>query len=73
MRLVVAAAALLAAAAPGWAQQASQEQLKANLDKKLKSAFLAKATWLTDYDKALEESRKSGKPIFAYFTTSYFR
>jgi hypothetical protein len=40
-------------------------------DKKLKSAFLQKAAWFTDYDKAREESKKSGKPIFVYFTRSY--
>jgi hypothetical protein len=66
----VALSLLLGAASAAWAQM-DQETMKANLDKKLNSAFLSKASWITDYDKALEESRKSGKPIFAYFTRSY--
>jgi hypothetical protein len=53
------------------AQPPSQEQLKANLEAKLKAPFLAKAPWITDFDKARDESKKSGKPIFAYFTRSY--
>ncbi len=60
---------LLLAAAQ--AQPPTQEQLKTNLDAKLKAPFLAKAAWLTDYDAAREEAKKSGKPIFAYFTRSY--
>ncbi len=63
------AAVLLLAAAQ--AQPPSQEQLKANLEAKLKAPFLTKAAWLTDYDAAREEAKKSGKPIFAYFTRSY--
>jgi hypothetical protein len=40
-------------------------------DKKQASEILKKAAWTTDYDKALEESKKSGKPIFGYFSRSY--
>ena len=47
------------------------QSLEEKRDKKLASEFLKKAAWTTDYDKALEESKKSGKPIFAYFTRSY--
>jgi hypothetical protein len=47
---------------------ALQSDAKADDDAKLKSPFLAAAPWTTDYDKAREESRRSGKPIFAYFT-----
>jgi hypothetical protein len=71
MKTVVAAALLLSAAAPLWAQGPDQETLKANLKKKLDAAFVAKAAWITDYDKAREESKKSGKAIFSYFTRSY--
>mgnify|MGYP001610097195 CR=1 FL=1 len=53
------------------AQPPSQEQLKANFEAKLKAPFFAKAPWITDYDKARDEAKKSGKPIFAYFTRSY--
>ncbi len=50
---------------------AAQESMESRLEKKLKSPFLSKAAWITDYDKAREESRKTGKLIFAYFTRSY--
>jgi hypothetical protein len=49
----------------------AQEQLKDNLKKKLGEAWVTKAAWVTDYDRAKAESKKSGKPIFAYFTRSY--
>jgi hypothetical protein len=51
-------------------QNADQRTLKSNLDKKLQSPFLSKAAWFTDYDKAREESAKSRKPLFAWFTRS---
>ncbi|MFQ5506037.1 MAG: hypothetical protein ACE5F1_14750 [Planctomycetota bacterium] len=51
--------------------QGSQEDLAARRDKKLKSAFLQKADWITDYDKARARAKQSGKLIFAYFTRSY--
>lgn len=54
-----------------WLAQPSQEQLKERKEKKLQAAFLTRAPWLTDYDRAREESKKTGKPIFAYFTRSY--
>lgn len=50
---------------------AAQQSLEEKRDQKLKSPFLSKAAWITDYDRAREESRKTGKPIFAYFTRSY--
>jgi hypothetical protein len=49
----------------------AQETNEAKRDKKLKEPFLSKAAWTTDYDKAREEARKSGKLIFVYFTRSY--
>lgn len=64
---LLAAAALMA----GLGEAAAQESMEAKLEKKLKSPFLTKAAWITDYDKAREESRKSGRLIFAYFTRSY--
>ena len=63
--LAVAFALGLASAA------AAQDAMTEKRDKKLKSEFLAKAAWLTDFEKAREESKKSGKPIFGYFTRSY--
>jgi hypothetical protein len=50
------------------AGQVSAEEL---LREKLKSPFLSKAPWILDYDKAREESGRTGKPILAYFTRSY--
>jgi len=58
---------LLGLAAAARAQDTPEEKR----DRKLALPFLKKAPWITDYDKALEESRKSGKAIFAYFTRSY--
>ncbi len=40
-------------------------------DKKLAEPWVTFVNWVTDYDKALAESKESGKPIFAYFTRSY--
>ncbi|MBI3724903.1 hypothetical protein HY251_13245 [bacterium] len=40
-------------------------------DAKLAEGWVKSGGWITDYDKALEESKKSGKLIFAYFTRSY--
>ena len=48
-----------------------QETLKEKRDQKLDSAWLKKADWITDYDKVLEDSKKTKKLIFAYFTRSY--
>jgi hypothetical protein len=47
------------------------QDMAAKRDQKLKEPFFSKAAWVTDYDKAREESKKSGKLIFAYFTRSY--
>ncbi|MBV8879336.1 MAG: thioredoxin family protein [Planctomycetaceae bacterium] len=63
---LVAAAVLILAAPVAMAQ--SLEEKKAE---KLKAEFLKKADWILDYDKAREESKKSGKPIFAVFSRSY--
>jgi hypothetical protein len=64
---IVLAAALIAAIG----STAFGQSLEEKRDKKLASEFLKKASWITDYDKALEESKKSGKAIFGYFSRSY--
>ena len=46
--------------------QTPEEQLRA----KLASPFLKKASWHTDYDKALETAAETKKLIFGYFTTA---
>ena len=51
--------------------QESQEELQKKREAKLAEPFFKKANWITDYDSVLEESRKSGKLVFAYFTRSY--
>lgn len=49
----------------------SQTQLEGRKKKKLAEPFLKNARWITDYDAAKQEARRSGKLIFAYFTRSY--
>jgi hypothetical protein len=66
-KLIVLAAALVAAIGSTAFGQSNEEKR----DKKLASEFLKKASWITDYEKALAESKKGGKPIFGYFTRSY--
>lgn len=63
--------ATVLALAFGSAAYGQDDDLKIKLEKKLKSEFIQKAGWFTDYDKAREEAKKSGKPIFGYFTRSY--
>ncbi len=55
----------------GNAAPPTQEELIAKRDEKLKLSFLQKAPWLTDYDAARAAAKKSGKPIFVYFSRSY--
>ena len=50
---------------------ASGQSMEERRDQKLAEPWLKAANWITDYDKALEASRETGKPIFAYFTRSY--
>lgn len=61
-------AASLAVTASG---QRSQEQLIASREAKLASDWLKLADWHLDYDEARAEAKKTGKPIFTYFTRSY--
>lgn len=68
MTAVLAATLTLLAAPAARGQEEGLEEKKAE---KLKSEFLKKADWILDYDKAREESKKSGKPIFALFSRSY--
>lgn len=53
------------------ARAQDQDDMVKRRDALLKEEWLKKADWITDYDKAREESKKSGKAIFAYFTRSY--
>ena len=64
-----AAGALLALATVAGAQD--DAELVRKRDAKLAEPWLKAASWITDYDQALAESEKTGKPIFGYFTRSY--
>lgn len=52
-------------------KQKSQDELVAERDKKLAKEFLKKGSWVTDYDQARAEAKKSGKLLFTYFSRSY--
>jgi hypothetical protein len=67
LKHLLAVAALSLAASSALHAQSLEEKREA----KLKSPFLQKASWLTDYDAALAEAKKSGRLIFGYFTRSY--
>jgi hypothetical protein len=67
----VAALALVLAASAALAGPPSQDQLKKQRDEKLGEDWVKKFPWVTDYTKAKEEAKKSGKMIFAYFSRSY--
>jgi hypothetical protein len=71
MRTSLAALILAFLASPAYAQAPDQDQMKKNLEEKLAKPFMKFAPWITDFDKAKAESKKTGKPIFAYFTRSY--
>jgi len=50
---------------------AQDDGLVAKRDEKLKSEFLKKADWITDYDKARETAKSAGKLMFTVFSRSY--
>ena len=67
----VAVLGLFLAASAALAGPPSQDQLKKQRDDKFGEAWVKKFPWVTDYSKAKEEAKKSGKLIFAYFSRSY--
>lgn len=64
--LAVTAAILACFSAP-----ASAQDLEQKLEKKLGEAWIKDPKWITDYDEAKAEAKKTGKVIFGYFTRSY--
>mgnify|MGYP001568017272 CR=1 FL=1 len=67
-------ACLVVAGVSAFAEGERSKMPKANEEKrdaKLAEGWLKKAPWILDYDKAREEAKASGKPLFAYFTRSY--
>ena len=65
-QIILAAVAIAAIGSSAFGQSLEEKKTK-----KLASEFLKKAAWITDFDKAREEAKKSGKPMFGYFTRSY--
>ena len=49
----------------------TQDELKQRLTKKLAGPWIQNAAWKLGYEDALQESKASGKQLFAYFTRSY--
>ena len=72
-RLALATAGLLlVSGAPALAQDSPAVQsLKEKYAKKSKKAFIGKAAWEQDYDKARSSAAESGKLVFVYFTRSH--
>ena len=67
MKKFVGPLLVLALSTTVWAQESNEEKL----EKKLQESWLVDGGWITDYDKAREEAKKSDKFIFTYFTRSY--
>jgi len=67
MKTLLALLAVVVGASAGFAQ----DDLVARRDEKLKAAFLKKADWITDYDKARETAKSTGKLMFTLFSRSY--
>ena len=66
-------AALAIAGALAVAQQDPQAELKQKRTEKLANEVFTKAKWSFDFDAVRAESKRTGKPIFTYFTRSYTR
>lgn len=60
--------AFSALAGPAVAQGGDLED---KLRKKLESEWIRSPEWITDYDQARAEAKRTGKVIFGYFTRSY--
>jgi hypothetical protein len=63
----LAVAVVVALVAPVIAQD-DQAALAKKRDDKLAQPWVKAGGWIADFDKAVSEARKSGKPILAYFT-----
>jgi len=49
----------------------ADDDLERKLKKKLEARWIKSPKWITDYDRARAEAKRTGKVIFAYFTRSY--
>lgn len=48
-----------------------QDKMAANYAEMKTHAWFKDGSWVTDFDAAKAEAKKTGKPIFAYFTRTY--
>ncbi|MFT4842744.1 MAG: hypothetical protein ACI8UD_001945 [Planctomycetota bacterium] len=48
-----------------------QEKMVANYAEMKTHEWFKDSSWVTDFDAAKAEAKKTGKPIFAYFTRTY--
>lgn len=73
LALVTFTAPLLAQASPATrpASPKGQADFVKLREEKLAKPVFKLAKWNTDYDAVRAEAKKTGKPIFAYFTRSY--
>ncbi len=53
------------------AAQVGQDELLRRRDLKIAEPWVKAGGWFTDYEAALAESKRSGKPVLAFFTRSY--
>ena len=51
--------------------QKTPEQLRALYEKEIAEPFVAKGSWVVDYDEARARAKRENKLIFAYFSRSY--
>jgi len=49
----------------------SAQDFESKYKEKLAKDFVKAVPWVQDYDEALAQAKKTGKPIFGYFTRSY--
>lgn len=73
-RLLAVAATLAAASStPALAlpQQPDQDKMKANFAEMQHHDWYTQGGWTVDFEAAKAESKRTGKPIFAYFTRTY--
>ena len=66
-KLTLSMVAALVAGLPGQ----DNDLLIARFDKKIAESWVKNAEWITDFAVAKATAKKTGKPIFAYFTRSY--
>ena len=70
--LLLSPMALIVLAQPVLAQRTyDQDKMKASYAEMQTHAWFTGGGWITDFDVAKATAKKTGKPIFAYFTRTY--